>query len=71
MSMTLELLSQRVEILEKQVAALMADKTTEPDKKSKKEKKKQKTKLLSIINKIEGLADIEMLSISIDEKNTS
>ena len=33
--------------------------------------KKQKTKLLSIINKIEGLADIEMLSISIDEKNTS
>ena len=33
--------------------------------------KKQKTKLLSIINKIDGLADIEMLSISIDEKNTS
>ena len=33
--------------------------------------KKQKTKLLSIINKLDGLADIEMLSISIDEKNTS
>ena len=33
--------------------------------------KKQKTKLLSIISKIDGLADIEMLSISIDEKNTS
>ena len=33
--------------------------------------KKQKSKLLSIINKIDGLADIEMLSISIDEKNTS
>ena len=33
--------------------------------------KKQKTKLLSIINKIDGLAGIEMLSISIDEKNTS
>ena len=32
---------------------------------------KQKTKLLSIINKIEGLADIEIVSISIDEKNTS
>ena len=30
--------------------------------------KKQKSKLLSIINKIDGLADIEMLSISIDEK---
>ena len=44
MSMTLELLSQRVEILEKQVAALMADKTTEPDKKSKKEKKEKKEK---------------------------
>ena len=29
---------------------------------------KQKTKLLAIINKIDGLADIEMLSISIDEK---
>ena len=33
--------------------------------------KKQKSKLLSIINKIDGLSDIEMLSISIDEKNTS
>ena len=33
--------------------------------------KKQNNKLLSIINKIDGLADIEMLSISIDEKNTS
>ena len=30
--------------------------------------KNEKTKLLSIINKIDGLADIEMLSISIDEK---
>ena len=29
MSMTLELVAQRVEILEKQMAALMADKTTE------------------------------------------
>ena len=29
---------------------------------------KQKTKLLSVINKIDGLANIEMLSISIDEK---
>tara|TARA_Y100000591_G_scaffold303911_1_gene300142 strand:+ start:108 stop:464 length:357 start_codon:yes stop_codon:yes gene_type:complete len=41
--MTLELVAQRVEILEKQMAALMADKTTEPTvptKKSKKEKKK-------------------------------
>ena len=33
--------------------------------------KKQKPKLLSIINKIDELAHIEMLSISIDEKNTS
>ena len=33
--------------------------------------KKQKNKLLSIIKKIDGLADIEILSISIDEKNTS
>ena len=31
--MTLELVAQRVEILEKQMAALMADKTTEPKKK--------------------------------------
>ena len=30
--------------------------------------KKQKAKLLAIINKIDGLADIEMLSISVDEK---
>ena len=47
MSMTLELVAQRVEILEKQMAALMADKTTEPtkpDKKSKKEKKEKKEK---------------------------
>ena len=46
MSMTLELVAQRVEILEKQMAALMADKTTEPtksDKKSKKEKKEKKS----------------------------
>jgi hypothetical protein len=46
MSMTLELVAQRVEILEKQMAALMADKTTEPtkpDKKSKKEKKSPKS----------------------------
>jgi hypothetical protein len=32
---------------------------------------KQKNKLLSIINKIDGLSNIELLSISIDEKNTS
>ena len=46
MSMTLELVAQRVEILEKQMAALMADKTTEPTvptKKSKKEKKEKKS----------------------------
>ena len=46
MSMTLELVAQRVEILEKQMAALMADKTTEPtkpDKKSKKDKKSPKS----------------------------
>jgi hypothetical protein len=29
---------------------------------------KQKNKLLSIINKIDGLSNIELLSISIDEK---
>lgn len=43
MSTTLELLAQRVEILEKQMAAFMADNTTQPtkpDKKSKKEKPK-------------------------------
>tara|TARA_B110000003_G_scaffold49729_1_gene48609 strand:- start:28 stop:336 length:309 start_codon:yes stop_codon:yes gene_type:complete len=33
--------------------------------------KKQKNKLLSIIKKIDGLADIEILSIIVDEKNTS
>ena len=33
--------------------------------------KKQKNKLLSIINKIDGLPNIELLSISVDEKNTS
>ena len=46
MSMTLELVAQRVEILEKQMAALMADKTTEPTvptKKSKKDKKEKKS----------------------------
>ena len=42
MSNTFDLVAQRVEILEKQMAALMADNTTDPtkpDKKSKKEKK--------------------------------
>jgi len=51
MSMTLELVAQRVEILEKQMALLMADKTTdsskpdkkEKDKKDKKEKKEKKS----------------------------
>ena len=33
--------------------------------------KRQKTKLLSIIKKIEGLAEIKSLSIGVDEKNTS
>ena len=33
--------------------------------------KKQKNKLLSIINKIDGLSNIELLSINVDEKNTS
>ena len=33
--------------------------------------KRQKNKLLSIINKIDGLSNIELLSISVDEKNTS
>ena len=33
--------------------------------------KRQKTKLLSIIKKIEGLAEIKSLSIRVDEKNTS
>lgn len=46
MSITLELVAQRVEILEKQMAALMADKTTDPTqtKKSKKDKKEKKEK---------------------------
>ena len=44
MSMTLELVAQRVEVLEKQMAMLLADKTevaaeAKPKKKSKKEKK--------------------------------
>jgi len=46
MSNTLELLAQRVEILEKQMAPLMADNTTDPtkpDKNSKKEKKSTKS----------------------------
>ena len=45
MSMTLELVAQRVEILEKQMAVLMADKTTDPTltKKSKKDKKDKKS----------------------------
>ena len=42
MTMTLELLAQRVEILEKQMAALMADNTT-PTKKSKKHKNSTKS----------------------------
>ena len=42
--MTIELLSQRIEVLEKQVAALMADKTTESSKSDKKSKKKKSTK---------------------------
>ena len=32
---------------------------------------KQKTKLLSIIKKIDGLADAKSLSIKVDEKNTT
>ena len=40
MSMTLELVAQRVEVLEKQMAMLLADKTT--DDKSKKKPKKEK-----------------------------
>ena len=45
MTMTLELVAQRVEILEKQMAALMADNTTDPTltKKSKKDKKHNKS----------------------------
>ena len=46
MSFTLELAAQRLEILEKQMAALMADYTTDPtkpDKKSKKDKKSTKS----------------------------
>ena len=44
MSMTLELVAQRVEVLEKQMAMLLADKTTDvsddkPKKKAKKDKK--------------------------------
>ena len=44
MSMTLELVAQRVEVLEKQIAQLLSDKTTDvsddkPKKKAKKEKK--------------------------------
>jgi len=33
--------------------------------------KKQKIELLSAIKKIEGLSAVELISISIDEKNTS
>jgi len=33
--------------------------------------KKQKKKLLSIIKKIDGLDHIKLISISVDEKNTS
>lgn len=44
MSMTLELIAQRVEILEKQMAALMADKTTDPTKPTKKSTKQNKDK---------------------------
>jgi hypothetical protein len=32
---------------------------------------KQKTKLLSVIKKIDGLAEIKSLSIKVDEKNTT
>ena len=32
---------------------------------------KQKTKLLSIIKKIDGLAEVKSLSIKVDEKNTT
>ena len=43
MSMTLELVAQRVEVLEKQMAILLADKTTnESDNKDKKKPKKEK-----------------------------
>jgi hypothetical protein len=43
MSMTLELVAQRIEVLEKQMAMLLSDKTTdESDDKSKKKPKKEK-----------------------------
>ena len=48
MTMTLEMLSQRVEVLEKQMAALLADTSTKiddkPTKKAKSEDKPKKTK---------------------------
>lgn len=43
MSITIDLLALRVEILEKQMAALMADNTTNYDKNSKNHKKKNKS----------------------------
>lgn len=43
MTTTIDLLAQRVEILEKQIAALMADNTTHPDKNSKKHKNHKKS----------------------------
>jgi len=45
MTMTLELVTQRVEVLEKQLAMLLADKETDvSDAKPKKQKKEKKTK---------------------------
>ena len=44
MSMTLEIVAARVEVLEKQMAALMADKTEPDENKVKKEKKTKKEK---------------------------
>ena len=43
MTMTIDLLAQRVEILEKQMAALMADKNSDTTKSDKPSKKKTKT----------------------------
>ena len=44
MSMNIELLTQRVEVLEKQIALLLADKNLETSKKDKKDKKDKKEK---------------------------
>ena len=43
MSMNIELLTQRVEVLEKQIALLLADKNLETSKKDKKVKKEKKS----------------------------